>query len=421
MNNIDRVEIANGVYFTKIIDSRFKTSRISAVMLMPLTSNTVAANAMVPSVLTRSCQQYPTFEELGRRLAQLYGASLSGGSAKRGEEQMLTVSSSCIDDKYSLDGESVFVQTTQLLCSVLFEPKLKDGCFDEDDFRQEQRQTLDSIDADFNDKRVYAHNRMLEVMCADEAYSIPRHGTRAQVESLTREDVYDAYRNILRTAHVEIVCQGSTLPDSVRDIFKERFSSLGRNVTRTSAQIVDTAAEVKHHTDTADVTQAKLILGFRTAVAEPSEDVPAEKLMSIVLGGTAHSKLFMNVREKMSLCYYCSSRYDDLKGIMYVESGVEQENITKTRDAVLAQIDEMCRGNITDEEIDNAKRSVSNSYMTVTDTGRGTQAWYTEQILSGKQRTPQEAAGLISAVTKSELVQAANKLTLDTVYVLANS
>ncbi len=420
MENIDRVEIADGVHFTKIFDDRFKTSRIAVTMLVPLEKDTVAANAMVPAVLTRCCAAYPTFELLGRKLSMMYGASLTGRSSKRGESQLISVSASCIDDRYSLDGESVFEQTAQLLCSVLFEPKLTDGCFDEEDFRQEQRQTLDAIDADFNDKRVYAHSRLLQVMCAQEAYSIPKRGTREQVEKLTREDVYAAYKNILDTARIEIVCMGSTLPDSVRGVFEERFSSLSRSTAESGVEIIEKAGEVKNHTDKTDVAQSKLILGFRTAAAEPSEDVPVEKLMCTVLGGTAHSKLFMNVREKKSLCYYCAARYDELKGIMYIESGVEKQNIEKTRDAILEQVEDMKRGTITDEEIDNAKRSLTNSYMTVTDTGWGTQGWYTEQLLSGRQRTPKDAADLICAVTKDEIVQAANKLSLDTVYVLTS-
>lgn len=421
MENLKRVQIADGVYFNTIFDERFKTSRIAVTMLVELKRDTVAANAVVPNILTRCCEEYPTFLQLSRELNMMYGASLSGRSGKLGEVQPITISVAGIDDKYSLDGESVYKHMAELLCSVLFRPKLVNGCFDEEDFKQEQRQMLDTIDAEFNDKRVYAFNRMLEIMCGEELYSINKYGTKEQVSALTAEDVFKAYKNILKTARVEIMCLGSSDTAEVCELFKKHFSAVERRLGTYKTEVIEKADKVKEHTDKLDVTQSKLIIGFRTAVAQPMEEVEQTTLMSVVLGGTAHSKLFLNVREKLSLCYYCASRFDSYKGIMYIESGVEKQNIEKAKKAILEQVEDMKNGNITDEEISSAKLSVSNSYLTSVDSSAGTQSWYIGQILKGTQRTPQEEADIISAVTKEQIVTAANKLTLDTIYVLTGN
>lgn len=421
LENLKRVQIADGVYFNTIFDDRFKTSRIAVTMLVGLNKDTVAANAIVPNILTRSCEQYPTFLDLSKRLNMMYGASLSGKGGKLGEVQPITISAVGIDDRYSLDGESVYKEMAELLCSVLFRPKLVNGCFDEEDFKQEQRQMLDAIDAEYNDKRVYAFNRMLQVMCGDELYSITKNGTKEQVMALTTQDAYNAYKNLIKTARIEIMCLGSTDTDEVCELFKEKFSEIERSVAPYKTEVIRAAGETKECTDKIDVVQSKLMLGFRTAVAQPEEEAVQTTLMAVVLGGTAHSKLFVNVREKLSLCYYCACRYDSYKGIMYIESGVEKENIEKTKNAVLAQIEDMKNGNITDEEINSAKLSVANNYLSSVDSSAGTQAWYIGELLKGTQRTPQEEADLIAAVTKEQIVEAAKKLTLDTVYVLTGN
>lgn len=421
MEKLKRVQIADGVYFNTIKDERFKTGRIAVVMGVELNGDSVSANAVVPNILTRSCREYPTFLELSRKLDMLYGASLTSSSMKIGEEQVIVISASGLDDRYSPDGEPVYSQLAEVLCKAVFEPNVRDGAFDEESFKQEQRQLLDAIDAQYNDKRAYSMKRMLEVMCEGEKFSVSRYGTKEQVQSLTAKSAYDAYLNIITSARVEIVCLCSSPADAVQEIFAQKFSSVDRKPERCATQVIRSADKVKEHTDVIDVAQSKLILGFRTDCAEPEQSVIAEKLMCAVLGGTAHSKLFNNVREKLSLCYYCVSRLDVSKGIMFIESGVQKENIDKAREAILAEVEEMKKGNISDEEINSAKLSVCSSYLTSVDSSAGTQGWYIGQLLKDRCRTPQEEAELISEVTKEELVAAANKLTLDTVYVLTGS
>lgn len=421
LKNLKRVQIADGVYFNTIFDDRFKTSRIAVTMLVGLDRETVAANAIVPNILTRCCEEYPTYLSLSKKLNMMYGASLSGRGGKIGEVQPITLSAIGIDDRYSLDGKSVYKEMAELLCSVLFRPKLVNGCFDEEDFKQEQRQMLDAIDAEYNDKRVYAFNQMLHVMCGDELYSITKNGTKEQVMALTPQIAYDAYKNLIKTARIEIMCLGSTDTQEVCSLFKEKFSHIKREPASYKTEVIMSAKEVKEHTDKLDVAQSKLIIGFRTGVAQPQEEVPHTTLMGVILGGTAHSKLFLNVREKLSLCYYCACRYDGYKGIMYIESGVEKENIEKAKAAILEQVEEMKKGNITDEEIESAKLSIYNSFLSSVDSSSGTQSWYIGQILKGTQRTPQEEADIISAITKEQIVASANKLTLDTIYVLTGN
>ena len=419
LERFTRTEIADGVFFNTIFDDRFKTSRILVSMLTDIDKEKCAANSAVAGLLVHSSKAYPSFVELSRKLDSLYGTTLTGSGGKRGDSQMVNISAVGISDKYSLDGESVYEEMAKLLCGALFEPNVSEGKFAEEDFKQEQRQLIDAIDAQFNDKRAYAKKRFLEIMCVDEKYGVNLCGTKEQAAALTPGGVYEAYRELLRTARIEIICLCENDTANVREIFTNGFSAIERAPGYTETVVIPRAESVKQHTDRVDVVQSKLIMGFRTNCAEPDESTDAMKLMSAVLGGTAHSKLFNNVREKLSLCYYCVSGYDANKGILTVESGVESENIEKTKAAVLAEIEDMKNGRITAEELASAKLSMTNSYMTSVDSSAGTQAWYLSQVLRERGiKTPREQADVINNVSMDEIIAAANKLTLDTVYVL---
>lgn len=417
-NHIIRENIADQVFFNRIKDDRFKTIRISATMFVPLAKETAAANALLPMLLARSCKAYPDAMSLNRKLNSLYGAAVSGYCRKMGESLAITLSVSGIDDRYTLEGETLSQQLVELLSKMLFEPKVLNGAFAQEDFSQEKRQLIDSIDSDYNEKRTYATNRCNEVMCANEAYGIARYGTKEAVQKLTPEDIYKAWLDMLKTAKVEIMLLGNNSSSEAKAAFAKGFEKLERVPAKIETQIIKDVKEIKDETELQDVAQCKLVMGFRCGAAEPLNDTMAMRLAVAVLGGTPSSKLFMNVREKYSLCYYCAARYNKNKGIVTVDSGVETENIEKARKEILHQLELLQNGDVSDFEIDSAKRSITNSFITMSDTLGGTEAWYITQMLDKELYAPNQAAQKINAVTKEQIIQAAKTIELDTIYVL---
>ncbi|MBR2715383.1 MAG: insulinase family protein [Ruminococcus sp.] len=418
MSKLIRRSITDSVTFNTIKESRFKTTRISVTAFLPLDITTAANNALMSLVLTRSCEKYPDFTVLSRKLSSLYGASLSSGFRKMGDVQALTFSISGIDDRFALSDEIISKELSTLLCDVIFNPFLKDGLFDINECEQERRQLIDMIDAEFNEKRIYSSQKALSIMCSDEAYGINRYGTKEDVIAATPQDLYTAWQNMLKKARFEIIYVGDSDSSMAFDVFNSRFSEISRTPSVLNTQVVKCAENVKVENEDMELSQSKLIMGFRTEIAEPDEDVMAVRLMCSVLGGTAHSKLFCNVREKLSLCYYCSSSYIRSKGIMLVESGVERENIEKTKEAILGEIKAMQNGEITDEEIEATKMSMANAFYSSCDTVGGINSYYLSQMLDGTIYTPQQAVDKVNSLTKEDVVRCAKKLTLDTVFTL---
>ena len=414
-----REKLADNVFFNEINVTRFKTMRLTAIALLPLEKDTASDFALLTQVLTRSCEEFPDFTALSKKLSSLYGASLSAGVRKVGESLALTFSIAGIDDRYALDGDVVSKELSELLLKVIFEPKFTDGVFDTEEVEQERRQLIDLADSEFNDKRVYANSRLIEIMCKNEAYGIKRYGSRETILKCTPKSLKSAWERMLTGARFEVFYVGGASAEGAKGIFRERFSQIERKAETVSTEIIRKATDVSKVSETMDISQAKMLMGFRTDCSAGDEDTFAMRLMNVILGSGTRSKFFLNIREKQSLCYYCFSRYNRFKGILTVESGVENSNTQRTVDAVLHELEEVKKGNFTDEDLSLAKLSVSSDFLSLCDTVTGNEEWFVSQIADREFLTVEETTEKFRNVTKEDVIRCANKLTLDTVYILS--
>jgi len=422
MIGIEQRSVCDGVNFRSVRDTKFKTVRMSVNFLLPIQKQTAASNAILPFLLSRASREYPDFTKLGERLAELYGAELNADVQKLGDVQLLSLSASGIADRYALHGESISTELSKLLCSILFDPPFENGLFPQDGFEQEKRQTIELIDSEYNDKRTYARQRCEEIMCKNEPYGINRYGSKEDIKNLKREELTDVWRYMIQHAKIEIMVLGDCDPQPVFEGFYDSFQKLGkRSAVACPTENVKKADQVNDVTEQMDIAQSKLVLGFRTAISLQDEQVEAVKLMVTLFGGTPSSKLFLNVREKLSLCYYCSAMFISMKGIMLVQSGVETKNVDKAKEEILFQLEEIKKGNFDDDEINAAKLSMCNNYRSLSDSLGGLEAWYLSQTFANYVKRPEEEAAIISSVTRQQIIDAANMVTLDTVYRLVGN
>lgn len=410
-------KIAEGVAFSSIHDQRFKTNRISVNLFLKLDEDTATAYAVLPFLLRKGCATCPDFTELNKQLTALYGAYLGADVRKIGDSQVLNLSISCLDDAYALEGEPLTQKAVAILTDILLKPAFVDGRFKEEDLKVEKQNLIDLIQSEINDKRSYAIGRLTELMCEGEPYGINKYGSIEQAEKLDAETVTAAYHKMIQTADVQILYVGSGDAAVALDAFRKAFSPVSRaDVYRPETTSSKAPDEVKEHTDTFQVAQSKMVLGFRSG-STPQDDC-AMRLATALYGGTPFSKLFLNVREKLSLCYYCAARLDRIKGIVLVDCGVETENIEKARREILAQLTSLQNGEFTDEELENTKLSLVNSMKTVSDSPSYVEVWYLSQICYGTKNTPQDEIDMTNRITREQVVGAAKQVKLDTVYVL---
>lgn len=419
MIKIEQRPVCDGVSFRSIRNEKFKTVRMSVNFMLPLRKEAAASNAILPFLLSRASREYPDYTKLGERLSELYGAEIDADVQKLGDVQLLSVSATGIADRYALEKESVSTELSRLLCSIVFDPPFENGLFPQDGFEQEKRQTIESIEAEYNDKRSYARLRCEEIMCKDEPFGTGRCGSVEDVKNLKRETLTEAWKELIRRAKIEILVLGDCDPAPVYDKFADAFRRAEKHAAdECKMTIIRQAKQAQEVSEAIDVAQSKLVLGFRTGTAVPEDDVWAMKLMTALFGGTPSSKLFLNVREKLSLCYYCSALYNSIKGIMLVQSGVDTKNIERAKEEILRQFDEVKNGNFDENELNAAKLALCNSYRTVSDSLGSLEGWYLSQTFSGAVLRPEEAAAKVQAVTRQQVIDMAGRVTLDTVYKL---
>ena len=416
-----RIQLADGVYLTYLPARKFKTSLLSAQFVTPLQQETASAYALLPAILRRGTVRYPDLGALSARLDRLYGASVDYTVRKQGENQCVGFVASFIDDSYIPGGEQLLEPVAELLGELLCDPVTERGRFVTAYFEGEKTNLIDAIRSQVNDKREYAYARLLREMCDGEPYGISRLGDEAGAEKLQMPKLHALYGELLATARLELFYCGSASLERVREALAAAFATLPRDGIRDIAPSTPHPArtEVKRVEEAMDVSQGKLALGFRTGgVTCWEEDYPALTMFNAVFGGTTLSKLFMNVREKLSLCYYASSMLEKMKGLVLVSSGIEFQNYQKAYDEIMAQRAAGQAGRLEDWELEGARSTLLNAYASMGDSQGKLENFYLGQAATGQEDTPELLAEQVRHVTAERIFDAMQTASLDTVYFL---
>lgn len=422
MTDFIKTNIGEGIDVLSVPANQFKTNEIALSLLMPLKAETASLNAILPMLLSRSSKKYKTLSQLNTKLAYLYGAVLAPSVSKIGESQLLKLGITCVDDRFSLDDEKISKECVSLLLSLLFEPNLdENGEFYVEDIEREKRILTEKIDSEENEKRTYVLRKTEEIMFSGEPYAVNRFGTKEEVNSITKEMALAAWKNVLKTSKVLLTVVGNVSVDEISNELKERFSNVERDYKKLpSAVFKPVAKKVNEVTESMDVKQGKLVLGFRVNMKPEDQRSSAMRSFTDIFGGGPYSKLFANVREKMSLCYYCSARYIRKKSFVVIQCGCEEENMDKAVKEILNQLEEIKKGNF-EYEFNSSKAGLTDAINSVYDAPDSLENWYLLQMNDDVVKSPKESAEENKNVTKEQVIECANLLTLDTVYKLVST
>lgn len=422
MTQQTRTELMPGVHFRAIHTEKFKSAYLSVTFMAPLNKDTAAVNALLPYVLRRGSFRHESMEAISAALDELYGGAIEPVVRKKGETQCVGFVASFLDDAFALEGENILEPAAQLLGELLLQPRLEDGRFCREYVAGEKANLIDRIRGQINDKRTYASLRLKQLMCQDEAYGVDVWGEEQSAAAITDEQLWQQYQQLLATCEVEVYYCGSAQPERAQAALKQALAALPRSEELQALECeirLTASAEPQIVEEAMDVSQGKLAMGFRTGgMTVWEEDYPALLMLNAVFGGTSLSKLFMNVREKLSLCYYASSALEKMKGILWVSSGIEFEKYEQARDEILAQLEAVRRGEIEPWELEGARRTLMTAYMTALDSQSRQEDFWLSQSAAGLEECPEALAERIEGVTLEQVVEAAQKLELDTIYFL---
>ncbi|MBR6826011.1 MAG: insulinase family protein [Oscillospiraceae bacterium] len=409
--------IAPGVTLRALQTHKFKTGCFSVNFLRQHNRENAALDALLPSVLLRGTEKYPDMQQISSRLDTLYGSTFGTAVRRKGEVKLFGFYADFLEDCF-VPGGGVFAGMMEFLEQILYHPYTENGLFCDRYVEGEKQNLIHALESNINEKRTYATSQLLLQMCQGEDYGVPRLGTVEDVEKITAESLWDHYQKSLVTCPVEIFYGGQLSPEEAARAFAPIFAHRQEAKWETySTRFIPSAREVRELSESMDVTQGKLVIGLRTGIAPQDPDYIALSLLNTVFGGGMTSKLFLNVREKRSLCYYASSSYDRYKGIMLISSGIDFDKYEITKAAIFEELEACKQGSITEEEIQSARTQLLSALRAALDAPNRLDDFFIGQALVPFPGIKEQMQKL-ETLTVADLVAVARKLTLDTVYFL---
>ena len=415
---IQIIHPAPGVTLRCCQDSRFKQGCLSFQLVRPMDAATASMNALIPSVLLRGTRRCPNLRAITQQLDELYGAAVSPLVRRVGDYQITGLYCGFMDDRFALPGDQVLRPMLSFLEELLLDSPLEEGGFDRAFVESEKKNLISTIESELNDKRAYAMSRLLRIMCSADTFGLPRLGEPEQVAAIDARTLYQHYQNILKTSPIQIFYVGSAAPQLVAELLQPLLQKLDRDPLILEAQTGFHPCEGSNVVQTMDVSQGKLCMGFTTPITNRDADFPAMQVMNVIFGSGMTSKLFVNVREKMSLCYSIGSGYYGTKGIVTVSAGIDFDKEQLVKEEVLRQLRLCQEGQISEAELNAAKEAVINSLITTHDSPGSIEGFYATAALSGLALNYDSYLTAVQKVTADDVVKAANTLQLHTTYFL---
>ena len=415
---IEKTELLPGITLRCCRDSRFKQGCLSFQLVRQMDGNEAHFNALIPAVLLRATNTHPDLRSITERLDQLYGASVSTLVRRVGDYQTVGLYCGFMDDRFALPGEQVLSGMTAFLTELLLESPVQDGGFLPDIVEGEKKNLIATIDSELNDKRAYAMSRLMKTMCSRDSFGLPRLGEKEQVVAITPRQLYDHYHKILRESPIQIFYVGSAESAEIARMLQPLAVKLGSRSGILMPQTPFRDEGGKDVTEAMDVSQGKLCMGFTTSITNRDPEFPAMQLLNTIFGAGMTSKLFMNVRERLSLCYSVGSGYYGSKGIVTVAAGIDFDKEQLTREEILRQLAACKNGNISQEELTAAKEALLSSLRATHDSPGAIEGYYATAALSGMGLSPAEYMAAVEAVELSRVVAAARSVTLHSTYFL---
>ncbi|WP_203332673.1 EF-P 5-aminopentanol modification-associated protein YfmF [Planococcus beigongshangi] len=414
----ETIKLAKGVNIHVNETTQFKTINFSIKFKSKLSKDKASARSILANVLQHSNEAYPSHTALRMALDDLYGTSLYMDSSKRGNEHIVSLNVETVNDQY-LSETGVLEKVMNLMYLVLFKPNLENGLFKESIFQREKNAVKERLESIIDDKTRYAQQRMMELALSDHPAAIPANGSIEEVQKISNEMLMEEYRSMIETNEVEIYAVGDIKPEMVADYFRDYFKFTDREKTPAPPSMALTKPAQPRVAEFEDMKQGKLHMMFFSPVTFRDEKFPVMQLMNGIFGGYAHSKLFVNIREKESMAYYVSSSYSSQFGLMFVLAGIDGKLEEKAVNLILQQLEEVKAGNITEVEFGQTKALLTNQLKEALDSARGQIDIYDQYMELTEAFEPEYLISRWDRVTKEEIAQAAKDLSLEMTYFLS--
>ena len=418
---MERKQLAPGVHLSCDPAEKLNRCRISIHFTFPIRRETATAHALLPLVMERGYAGCPDMTGLTKKLARLYGADLTVDGRPMGANRNVCISVTGIKDRFALAGEDLCAAYTELALGVAFHPCIADGGFDPEAVAIEKQMLRQSLEDELNDKRLYCMRQTARLFFGDSPMGIRQEGCLDELDAVTGADLAAAYFEMLRTASIELMVLGCTPAETDRVVraFLAELAAIRRQPVPLAPFGAMPRQTPVHRTEHFDMVQAKLCLAFTLGRPMDLADMAACRLAMALYGGSVTSRLFLHVRERDHLCYYCSSSFQSFTGSMTVSSGIEPGNAARAEEAILEELAALCTGPITRQELEDCRRGLIAGLEGIEDSLGGIESWYGMEIIRGGAiTTPAQARADLAAVTEEQVRAVLRRFSLSVSYLL---
>ena len=403
---------------------KFKTKLVTIYLTKKISREDVTKNALLPFVLKRGSENYPTQEEINRKLDYLYGASLDCSADIRGDNSVIRFQINVIDDKYKYDNfdENIFEEALELLFDIVYNPKIEDNHFCEEYVEKEKENLKKIIDSRIDDKRSYSMERCIEELYKGKPYGVVRTGYKEDVEKIDSVNLYEHFIKFLDECKIDIYFSGDFSDVDIKNmLLNNRYLSKfeGRKDNYISEKVSEKfEEEEKNIVEKMDVSQGNLVLGLVNKNVGVDEISLA--VANAILGVGANSKLFQNVREKASLAYYAGSMFVQQKNLIIIRAGIEIKNYEKALELIRKQIEVVKKGAFSDDEISSAKEMLISPLLGIEDEQGLEVAYEFRNELFNAKMTKEDKITKIQNTKKEDIMEAIKDMQVKIVYFLRN-
>ena len=418
-------EIKKGVKLHYLETKKFKTNIMAIFVTMPLTREGITKEALIPAVLKRGTENFKTQEEISIELENMYGASFDCGIEKTGDNHILKFYIETIGDEFTPKQENLSKEAINLLLEIVFNPLTENNQFLSNYVNAEKNNLKQLIEAKIDNKDKYAFDRCVEEMYKEKEYGLYKYGYVEDLEKINAKNLYEHYNKIMSEAKIDIFVSGNFEKSKISEVINnnENIQKIkdreDKHIINNEETEIKEKVEEREISEQKDITQGKLVIGLDIMQNEKDSKY-AICLYNVILGESATSKMFQNVREKAGLAYSARSTYVRQKNNIFIRAGIEIDNYEKALKIIKEQLEDMKNGNFTDEDIENAKKYMVAGIKTVQDEQDSEITYYMGQELSGKLLNFEEYMEKINAVTREQIQNIANKINTNTIYFLRN-
>lgn len=397
--------------------NKYKTITVKVMFHTPIKKEEITIRNVLSDILLLSTKNYPTKRDMIIESEELYAADIYNNTQRLGNYISTSFIMQVLNDKYTENGN--FEKALEFLSEILFNPDIEDQEFKKEKLKIVKDNCEIALSSIKENPSGYSTIRLNEEFNSNSPISYRMTGYKNDLEKINTKNIYNYYKNMIDTNHVDIFVTGDFKNQEIIDLIRNnfKFRKIKRQGIPFYVDIVKPRKKILVKKELISSSQSKLAIACPVGKLSEYEKNYPLILANLIFGGGTDSKLFKTVREENSLCYTIFSSLSKLDNVITIKAGIDRKNYNKTIEVITKVLDQVQKGKFTTKDIQTAKKIYENSISSIEeDPLQIINEYLTEEII--KFENYKERVSIMNKVTKREIIKVLKKIKIDTIFLL---